>query len=339
MNKYEIRKFEQMLTTINLGGWMSADQVKYLVFHFVGASGQAHGNGKYFRDAYRGASAHLFLDPKYSVQVVPFNRVAWHVGDGRNKFGINNNNSIGVELCQDTTTGPNVWAWDFNAKTRLEAILVFAFLMNKFKVPLDRVVRHWDASRKSCPGNWMKNNWHKWRLWKQDLELYVTTGKLVDSQRGMVYIDKPNAKAPEIKESATKLTNREVAKQVFRGDWGNGQERKDRLKKAGYDYHAVQVEVAKYKQELQTGVKEPVVIPKSVGIYKFNTKVWVRTAPHEGRDTLTKEGYLYASGDTVSLEKVFDQDGWSWGQYTAYSGKTRYVKIGVVGGKTFAEKL
>ena len=340
MNKYEIRKFEQMLTKTNMGGWMSADQVKYLVFHFVGASGNARQNGNYFKSIFRSASAHLFLDPNVSVQVVPFNRVGWHVGDGNNKYGINNQNSLGVELCQDTSTGKTVWDWDFNARTRLEAILVFAYLMRKFNVPINRVVRHYDASRKSCPGNWMKNNWKKWHLWKKDLELYVTTGKLVDSQRGIVYIDKTGAKIDKPTSTPkTKLTNREIAKQVYRGDWGDGQERKNRLSKAGYDYTAVQKEVAKYKEELKSGAKKPVNIPKSVGIYKFNTKVWVRQGPHEGKDSITEEGYMYQPGDTVSIEKVIDQDGIVWGQYTSYSGKQRFVKLGYSGGKQFATKL
>lgn len=35
----------------------------------------------------------------------------------------------------------------------------------------------------------------------------------------------------------------EIAKEVIRGDWGNGQTRKDRLEAAGYDYSKVQAEV------------------------------------------------------------------------------------------------
>lgn len=35
----------------------------------------------------------------------------------------------------------------------------------------------------------------------------------------------------------------ELAQEVIRGDWGNGQERKDRLTAAGYDYNAVQARV------------------------------------------------------------------------------------------------
>ena len=34
-----------------------------------------------------------------------------------------------------------------------------------------------------------------------------------------------------------------IAKEVIRGDWGNGQERKNKLTKAGYDYISVQKRV------------------------------------------------------------------------------------------------
>ena len=35
----------------------------------------------------------------------------------------------------------------------------------------------------------------------------------------------------------------EVAREVIRGEWGNGAERKRRLTEAGYDYSAVQARV------------------------------------------------------------------------------------------------
>ncbi len=40
--------------------------------------------------------------------------------------------------------------------------------------------------------------------------------------------------------NSNKKTNEELAKEVIKGLWGNGQERKDKLKAAGYDYSAVQ---------------------------------------------------------------------------------------------------
>lgn len=203
INQYDLRKYDKGEmsmrpfikdhTNVNMGGKLNA--VKYLVFHFVGASGQAKANANYFKDVYRGASAHLFIDPNETREVVPLDRVAWHIGDGANSRagskngyvhlgGATNHNSIGVELCQDVTTGKDVWNWDFNPKTRQEAILVFAYLMKKFNVPIDNVIRHFDASGKACPGNWAHNDWLKWKLWKEDLRTYVNTGKLINSQKG-----------------------------------------------------------------------------------------------------------------------------------------------------------
>lgn len=43
-----------------------------------------------------------------------------------------------------------------------------------------------------------------------------------------------------IPETSGKKSNEDLATEVIRGDWGNGQERKDRLTNAGYDYSAVQ---------------------------------------------------------------------------------------------------
>lgn len=45
----------------------------------------------------------------------------------------------------------------------------------------------------------------------------------------------PQTPAPEIKKS-----NEQIAEEVIRGDWGNGDERKNRLASAGYDYNLIQ---------------------------------------------------------------------------------------------------
>ena len=44
-------------------------------------------------------------------------------------------------------------------------------------------------------------------------------------------------------------TNSEIAKEVIRGDWGNGAERKKALTASGYDYDAIQKEVNKILKE------------------------------------------------------------------------------------------
>lgn len=47
------------------------------------------------------------------------------------------------------------------------------------------------------------------------------------------------------KESSSKKTNEEIAKEVIQGLWGNGAERKRRLEEAGYNYSEVQAIVNK----------------------------------------------------------------------------------------------
>jgi LysM repeat protein len=49
-----------------------------------------------------------------------------------------------------------------------------------------------------------------------------------------------NGKELVSSNNGSKKSNDEIATEVIRGDWGNGQERKDRLSSAGYDYSAIQ---------------------------------------------------------------------------------------------------
>ena len=55
-------KINKMITKVNFSDSnRSAGQIKYLVKHFVGATGGAEANCRYFYDTYRGASAHFFV--------------------------------------------------------------------------------------------------------------------------------------------------------------------------------------------------------------------------------------------------------------------------------------
>lgn len=49
-----------------------------------------------------------------------------------------------------------------------------------------------------------------------------------------------SAPAPTPAPQPAKKTNEQIAQEVIRGDWGNGQDRKNRLIAAGYDYNAIQ---------------------------------------------------------------------------------------------------
>lgn len=137
------------------------DKIKYIVIHDtgnanVGADVKAHYN--YFNSANRGASADYFVDDKIIGKFVEDFNKSWHCGDGKNKYGINNNNSIGVELCINS---------DCNKEVAMENLVELTkFLMKEYNIPCENVVRHFDASKKLCPNSFKANDWALWKEFK-----------------------------------------------------------------------------------------------------------------------------------------------------------------------------
>lgn len=141
------------------------NSIKYLVIHDTGnankgAGALAHRN--YVENNARGASAHYFVDDKVIVQYVGDSLSAGSVGDGKGKYGITNANSLSIEMCINSDA-------DY-AKTYKNTVELTKNLMKKFNIPIDRVVRHYDASRKSCPNHMRQNNWSKWWKFKEDIQ-------------------------------------------------------------------------------------------------------------------------------------------------------------------------
>lgn len=135
---------------------------KYIVVHDTGnANDSDEGNANYFSKDGRNASAHYFVDEDSISQLVLDMDKAWHCGDGKGMYGITNGNSIGIEMCRDNNiTLP---------KTRENTIWLIKTLMKKYNIPKDRVVRHYDASRKNCPSSLNKDG--KWTEWNKFKEL------------------------------------------------------------------------------------------------------------------------------------------------------------------------
>lgn len=140
----------------------AVNDIRYIVCHDTGnVTDSDEGNANFFNTGNRGASAHLFVDDDSITQVVEFNEGSWHCGDGGGAYGITNHNSIGIEMCR---VNNNV-----TAKTEQNTLELVKFLMNKFNIPLERVVRHYDASRKPCPKSFSANNWARWTAFKAKL--------------------------------------------------------------------------------------------------------------------------------------------------------------------------
>ena len=146
---FTIEKFHIRYNTV-----ARTDTIKFIVVHYVGdgnsSAGSARRNCVYFDGGYRGASAHFFIDDEYIYEAAdPKTRATWHCGDGHGRFGITNQNSIGIEVCNNG--GPYT-----DAEIARLAWLVQK-LMSDFGVPASHVVRHYDASRKECPLYYVQN--------------------------------------------------------------------------------------------------------------------------------------------------------------------------------------
>ena len=135
------------------------DKIKYIVIHDTGNKGKgadamAHYN--YFNGGNRNASAHYFVDDKQVVEIIdPDKNYSWHCGDGKGKFGITNNNSIGIEICINSDG-------DFS-KAYKNCVELTKTLMKKYGIDNRHIVRHYDASLKMCPNTLI--NGHKGFTW------------------------------------------------------------------------------------------------------------------------------------------------------------------------------
>ena len=125
-------------------------------------------------------------------------------------------------------------------------------------------VHRWFAN-KSCPGDWLYS-----RL--SDVAAKVTANL---------------SSTASTTTPSTSKTTEEVAKEVIAGKWGNGEERKNRLISAGYDYSAVQAKV----NELMGGIKSTKSVDQLARevIYGY----WGNGKDRKNR--LTAAGYDYSA--------------------------------------------
>lgn len=155
-------------------------KIKYLVKHYVGATGGALANCKHFRDTYIGASAHYFVGHDGEIwQCVEDKDVAWHIGAKRYKHKYcRNSNSIGVELCVKKDSSGR---WYYTEATKKAAIELFVFLMKKYNIPISNVLRHYDVTGKVCPEPDVLSA-PVWDTFKTELQIAVNEAFVSGSQ-------------------------------------------------------------------------------------------------------------------------------------------------------------
>lgn len=163
--------------------------IKYIAIHYTGGASSKRGSAYAERNTFlsRKASADFVVDDETIVQINPDlkNYYCWSVGDPKNAYTggaklygkATNKNTVSIEICCNLTKGcsaavPNHSGWYFTDAALDNALKLTRYLMKKYNVPKENVVRHYDISGKICPGvlNWNNAN------------IYDTKGK-VTSQK------------------------------------------------------------------------------------------------------------------------------------------------------------
>lgn len=180
-NKYiNVNPYSRPSTKLN--------DVKKLILHWTanfGASANNHyiyfgktmieQNAKLPANNRRYASAHIFIDRKEALCIVPLNEVAYQANDvqkyvnGKAYRGVSaltpnaNMLAIGVEMCVEKNGA-------IHDETIDRTVKVFAELCKKYKLdPLKDIVRHYDVTGKDCPSPFVRDS-SKFTKFKNDVK-------------------------------------------------------------------------------------------------------------------------------------------------------------------------
>lgn len=123
-----------------------------------------------------------------------------------------------------------------------------------------------------------------------------------------------------------KKSNSEIAKEVKLGRWGNGQERVNRLTKAGYNAKAIQKLVDSTSTTAPKPKPKPAMKGSNLansGYYKCPSNMNVRTGPGKEYAIVAS----YNKGQGFYYDKKVKGTDYIWLSYVSYSGARRYVAV------------
>ncbi|WP_099950616.1 N-acetylmuramoyl-L-alanine amidase [Ezakiella peruensis] len=195
--------------------------IKFIVIHDTANSGRganAMNHFKYLQNAQRYGSAHYYVDDCQIIQTIGDSRIAWSVGDtwartAQTRRDITNDNSLNVELCVNSDGDYDQAFYNLVELTKN--------LMAKFNVPIERVVRHYDASGKNCPRSMSDNGWAVWKYFKAEIqktmELKIDLDKDSVAEPIEVKEEKPNV-CPTCGQVLHEEKKEEKEKEVEKGE-------------------------------------------------------------------------------------------------------------------------
>ena len=170
-----MNQIKKNLTLVNFTA-MKNKKNKYIVIHYTAGNGDtAYNNTVYFKHVNRNASATYFVDETpINWQCVEDWNKAWHCGGSKYKNTnplfynkCTNSNSIGIEMC--SRLDKNL-IYYFKPETVNNTVALVRYLMNKYNIPIENVIRHYDVWGKICPAPFV-NNPKAWENFKERLTM------------------------------------------------------------------------------------------------------------------------------------------------------------------------
>lgn len=189
-------------------------KLKGIVIHYTGnykKGADAKANRNYFNGTNDAVSAHYIVDDKTIIRCVPDDEIAYHVGAKsytsigqkiREGSYTPNYFLIGIEMCVN-----NDGDWQ---KTYQNTIELAAYLLQKYKLTVLDLYRHYDITGKICPA--MMINEADWNVFREAVK------KKMD--RPVLRIGSKGEEVRELQENLIKL-GYDLGKWGADGDFGN----------------------------------------------------------------------------------------------------------------------
>lgn len=126
---------------------------KGICIHNTGNDAPASNEISYMQSNNNEVSFHIAIDDTEAIQAIPFNRNAWHAGDGGSGEG--NRNYISIEICYSKSGG------DKFLKAEQRAAKEVAALLKQYGWTINNVKKHRDFSNKYCPHLTLDLGWQR----------------------------------------------------------------------------------------------------------------------------------------------------------------------------------
>ena len=317
--------YEQVEQVVNDGHGYC--EPSYLVIHETANPGaSAYNHVLLYSRGYAYAVQYVMeLDGSKVYHTMYDNRKAWAVGNG-------NSRCVNIELAHATNQA------DFNAQWE-QAVRWAGDYLNKRGWGIDQMISHnqarlnWGGSDHTDPLSYFISYGKSWNQFKQEVAAYMGTGQTSGTYSNGGSTASTSSYSGE--ESMGVYTVTASALNVRDGIWGSYI--KTYANGTRFDLYEVKDGWGRTPSgwiclQYTTYGGSTASSGKSAGTYTFTTSVNIRSGAGTGYSVVGQ----YGTGGRVTVYDVVESGGYYWGKYTAYSGKTRYVALGVIGGKSYA---